>query len=103
MVYEFKPKDLKSASYAIAALGTQIIWYAEGNRQNIILTETNECTFPANSISFIHLRNKFSLPNYISARFNLTITHVHRGLLLGTGPLIDPGFEGRLLIPIHNL
>jgi hypothetical protein len=23
--------------------------------------------------------------------------------LLGTGPLVDPGFEGNLLIPLHNL
>jgi hypothetical protein len=43
------------------------------------------------------------LPNYIALRFNLRITHVHRGLLLGTGPLVDPGFQGRLLIPVHNL
>ncbi len=46
---------------------------------------------------------KFRLPNYIAIRFNLRITHVHRGLLLGTGPLVDPGFEGDLLIPLHNL
>jgi hypothetical protein len=45
----------------------------------------------------------FRLPDYIALRFNLKITHVHRGILLGTGPLIDPGFEGRLLIPLHNL
>jgi hypothetical protein len=36
-------------------------------------------------------------------RFNFRIKHVHRGLLLGTGPLVDPGFEGRLVIPLHNL
>jgi hypothetical protein len=28
---------------------------------------------------------------------------VHRGLLLGTGPLVDPDFDGDLLIPLHNL
>jgi hypothetical protein len=28
---------------------------------------------------------------------------VHRGLLLGTGPLVDPGFHGSLLVPLHNL
>ena len=39
----------------------------------------------------------------MAIRFNLRITNVHRGLLLGTGPLVDPGFEGDLLIPIHNL
>ncbi len=39
----------------------------------------------------------------MAIRFNLRITYVHRGLLLGTGPLVDPGFVGDLLIPIHNL
>ena len=43
------------------------------------------------------------LPDYIAIRFNLRIKHVHRGLLLGTGPLVDPGFEGNILIPLHNL
>lgn len=28
---------------------------------------------------------------------------MHRGLLVGTGPLVDPGFRGKLLIPLHNL
>jgi hypothetical protein len=23
--------------------------------------------------------------------------------LLGTGPLVDPGFHGKLLVPLHNL
>ena len=39
----------------------------------------------------------------MAIRFNLRITNVHKGLLLGTGPLVDPGFKGKLLIPIHNL
>jgi len=43
------------------------------------------------------------MPQYIAARFNLRITHVHQGLLLGTGPLVDPGFSGRILVPLHNL
>jgi hypothetical protein len=43
------------------------------------------------------------MPDYIAARFNLTIRDVYRGILLGTGPLVDPGFEGVLSIPLHNL
>lgn len=58
---------------------------------------------PANSISFVTTRDRFFLPNYIAMRFNLRIKHVHRGLLLGTGPLVDPGYDKEILIPIHNL
>jgi hypothetical protein len=43
------------------------------------------------------------LPEYIALRFNLAIREVYRGLLLGTGPLVDPGFTGRLSFPLHNL
>ena len=33
----------------------------------------------------------------------MKISHIYKGLLLGTGPLVDPGFVGRLSIPLHNL
>jgi hypothetical protein len=42
------------------------------------------------------------MPVYIVGRFNLLIRDVYRGLLVGTGPLVDPGFVGRLSIPLHN-
>lgn len=58
---------------------------------------------PPNSIVFVQCDLEFRLPPFIALRFNLSISHVHRGLLLGTGPLVDPGFWGNLCIPIHNL
>ncbi len=58
---------------------------------------------PKNQIVFVECDLVFRLPEFIALRFNLQIRHVHRGLLLGTGPLIDPGFCGRLCIPLHNL
>lgn len=58
---------------------------------------------PKNGIIFVDTDLDFRLPDFIALRFNLQIKHVHRGLLLGTGPLVDPGFLGKLCIPIHNL
>lgn len=58
---------------------------------------------PPNSIVYATLAPTFRLPDYIAARFNLSIFYVYRGLLVGTGPLVDPGFQGRLSIPLHNL
>ena len=57
----------------------------------------------ANSIVFVESDIDFRLPDFLALRFNLQIRHVHRGLLLGTGPLVDPGFWGKLCIPLHNL
>ena len=42
------------------------------------------------------------MPAYIAGRFNLLIREVYRGLLVGTSPLVDPGFEEYLSVPIHN-
>lgn len=100
---------LKPASCAVACTGdvlrfgfneetkqlTTIAEYTVGERQRLIL--------PANSITFLQLGTTFRIPNYIAARFNLAIREIHRGLLVGTGPLVDPGFAGRLFVPLHNL
>jgi hypothetical protein len=57
---------------------------------------------PRNSLVFIRLRQKLRLPFYLIGRHNLKISYVYKGLLLGTGPQVDPGYTGRLYIPLHN-
>ena len=94
---------LKSASYEVNAGGRFIYWDEAGKKIVKPITKDATLTLPPNSISFVQIESEFRLPQYIAVRFNLRITHVHRGLLLGTGPLVDPGFHGNLLIPLHNL
>jgi deoxycytidine triphosphate deaminase len=105
MLYPFQKGSLKSGSYEAAIRGRCIWWDQDGKHQEKVLSDDNrdEFTLRANSIAFVQVEPFFRLPDYIALRFNLKITHVHRGILLGTGPLVDPGFEGRLLIPLHNL
>jgi deoxycytidine triphosphate deaminase len=104
MIYPFNPEDLKAASYTVK-LGREILyWDKDGNQQHKEeLKENDPIVLKRNSITFVSVEPKFFVPSYIALRFNLSITHVHRGLLLGTGPLIDPTFVGRIMIPIHNL
>lgn len=66
-------------------------------------TKDKGLVVPKNGIIFVETDLEFRLPDFLALRFNLQIKHVHRGLLLGTGPLVDPGFVGKLCIPIHNL
>jgi deoxycytidine triphosphate deaminase len=101
----FSGQRLKSASYEVETSGAIYLWNPKTKTK-----DTHELKQPGdyfdlqpNSIAYIFLGTTFYLPDYIAIRFNLKITHVHRGLLLGTGPLVDPGFCGRLLIPLHNL
>ena len=58
---------------------------------------------PKNSLVFIRLRPQLRVPFYIIGRHNLKIRYVYKGLLLGTGPQVDPGYVGNLIIPLHNL
>lgn len=99
----FDKRRLKSASYEICCKG-EVFWSdssGEFRRQRI--DEGQPFVLEKNQIVFLSPDVAFCLPDYLAARFNLTISLVHKGLLLGTGPMVDPGFEGRLLIPLHNL
>lgn len=98
-----KPR-LKLAAYE-GRIGSQAFQFGEDNAPKSIFSRENDAflTIPKNSIVFVECDLDFRLPEFIGARFNLQIVHVHRGLLLGTGPLVDPGFWGKLCIPIHNL
>ncbi len=104
MVFPFDhEKDVKSASISCKIGDRYHYWDEEEKLRTIPLEKEEFFTLPANSIAFVETAETFRLPEYIAVRFNLHITLVHRGLLLGTGPLVDPGFAGRLLVPIHNL
>jgi deoxycytidine triphosphate deaminase len=103
MVCPFEEEHLKAASYSIR-IGDQVVYFNDSEGfSEILLGDNQPFKVPANSITFIKTKEVFRLPPYIAMRFNLKINNVHRGILLGTGPLVDPGFEGHLLIPLHNL
>jgi len=58
---------------------------------------------PPNSIVFVSIKESLDLPYYIAARFNLRVDWVYKGILLGTGPQVEPGFRGKLSCPLYNL
>ena len=103
---EFDKNRLQPASYQMKFLGEADYWENENGilkRKYEVLCEGKIFEIRKNSILYILLKEQFRLPEYIAARFNLHIRLVHKGLLLGTGPMVHPGFFGRLLIPLHNL
>jgi len=103
MVWPFNSKNLKSASYEVDFLGTVIYWDEDGKKVTVNISENDTFILKKHSIAFVSPELIFRLPEYLAVRFNLQIKLVHSGILLGTGPLVDPGFEGTLLIPLHNL
>ncbi len=105
MVFPFHDDDdhLKPASYEVPLLGRYVYWDENNLKVDGEIGTGDAFILEPNSIAFVTLEPTFRLPDYIALRFNLKITHIYRGLLLGTGPLVDPGFVGRLSLPLHNL
>lgn len=124
MIYPFHSEDLSGATYTVRLGGictyfdefengkikqrafcvgkdSSDLPHAEDNRKKYKIK--NKLILKPNSITFLTLEPVLQVPQYMVLRFNLKIPHVYKGLLLGTGPIIDPGFKGRLSIPLHNL
>jgi deoxycytidine triphosphate deaminase len=114
MIYPFEidperpERTLKPASCAIPVGGEWLYWPptsdSDGPEGSTGLLEYGQDLWlQPNSIVYVTLAPTFRMPDYIAARYNLRIRQIYRGILVGTGPLVDPGFQGRLSVPLHNL
>jgi deoxycytidine triphosphate deaminase len=112
MIDQFEVDALeKPATYLVPIEGPVRFLDENGERRSFFLSDKSitgeadvrkEFELKPNSLCYVTLRPTFRMPAYIAGRFNLLIRDVYRGLLVGTGPLVDPGFEGQLSIPVHN-
>ena len=103
-----KPADmLKPASCGMRLHGEVLYFEGREPKEARKITRTlepgEELVLEPNSITYVTLEPVLRLPDYIAARFNLTIREIYRGILVGTGPLVDPGFVGHIYLPLHNL
>lgn len=113
--FQRSSSGVKPASYGLPLHGHCVWWNEYGERKDAFLSSNHadpeaagipiqsSIEIPRNSIIFITLGPKIRLPYFIAARFNLRIKWIYAGLLVGTGPLVDPGFNDSLTCPIHNL
>jgi len=99
LIDPFDVEKLKPASYGLT-LGPS--YQHEGTLYQLTPLKPT-LVIPENSIVFVSMRESLRLPHYMAARFNLAIEHIYKGLLLGTGPQVDPGFQGVLSCPLHNI
>ena len=105
MVHPFDPEGKrKGATVPLHVGDTVISWGTGGGDYEETTLQYGSCRkMDRNSIVFVKTLEKLRIPKYMVARFNLRIDHVHKGLLFGTGTVVDPGYVGHLLVPIHNL
>lgn len=104
MIEPFDIKEVKGVTYTCHFSGKYFYW--DGKSDDLIRkTEKDdpELILRPNSITYLEIKEMFRIPDYLIIRYNLQVNHVYKGLLLGTGPIVDPGFSGHLYIPLHNL
>ncbi len=109
IIEEYDEKCLGPATYHMRIGGNVLTW-EKGKKVEFTLGKVEDknknirtkLELRPNSLTFITTIEKFNLPKDIIARFNLKSTWVHEGLLLGTGPIVDPELKANLLIPLHN-
>lgn len=100
LIEDWDPSCLRPAAYTLK-IGDE---YADSDGSRGRLSEQNASfLMRPNSIVFVSTKEKLNLPFYIAARFNLRVKWVYKGILLGTGPQVDPGFKGHLSCPLYNL
>ena len=105
----FQEECLDSATYHMR-IGGKVVTSEDGKIVDFELGEEEDKNknvrkkfeLKPNSLAFVTTIEKFNLPKDIIARYNLKSKWVHKGLLLGTGPIVDPELNARLLIPLHN-
>jgi deoxycytidine triphosphate deaminase len=102
LIHPFDPQYVEPASYTLHAGREYIIATGSGQHEVRSLEDETKVIIPPNGLIYIRFYEEITLPYYMIARFNLRVTQVYRGLLLGTGPQVDPGFNGLLGCPIHN-
>ena len=104
IVEPFNVDNLKGVTYACTFSGEAHKYNPEkGIMEEIHVNDDEELILEQNSITYLKLEEKFHVPEYMVLRFNLSVSNAYKGVLLGTGPIVDPGFEGNLFIPLHNL
>lgn len=104
IVEPFDVNKLKGVTYQCTFSGEAHQFDSKiSGMKKINLNDTEELILEQNSITYLKIEEKFHVPEYMVLRFNLSVSNAYKGVLLGTGPIVDPGFEGNLFIPLHNL
>jgi deoxycytidine triphosphate deaminase len=102
MVDPFIPENIRGATYTCCFSGEYIYWDVKRIKHRDISSKEKGLIIKPNSVVFLGIKGIFFLPEYMVLRFNLRVKNVYKGLLLGTGPIVDPGYVGQLFIPLHN-
>lgn len=97
LVVPFESKLLRPAEYTLR-VGQKC--YYDGTPSKV--EEDKPVVIPPNGLVYIQIYEYFNMPYYLVARYSLRVHQVYRGLILDNGLQVDPGFHGRINVPVYN-
>ena len=97
---EYEKKQLRPAAYTLR-IGADFV--DSKGKQGKLTRKHPSFYLEPNSIAYVSTLEELDLPYYVAARFNLRVKWVYKGVLLGTGPQVEPGYRGALSCPLYNL
>lgn len=72
-------------------------------KSKVSIKNNGAITFSPGDFGIVSILEKIELGNQYVGRFGLRSKYARKGLIATTGPQIDPGFRGRLIIGLTNL
>ncbi len=96
----FSDSYLQPASYD-ARLGEDAI--TSSSREKINPAHKGLLTIPAGDFALVTTHERFEMPTDIAGHIGLRSHYSKKGLALLSGPQIDPGFRGVLVVGLSNL
>lgn len=91
---------LEPASYDIR-VGNRA--FASSSKDIIVLSEKGVLIVEAGEFAVLESRERIELDRSIVAQLGLRSEYARRGLLMLSGPQVDPGFKGILVVRVVNL
>jgi dCTP deaminase len=101
VIKEFDEKQVNPASYD-ARLGDQTFktrperGLVRSSSKGVIIIEVGE-------FAILTTHEHFKIPNNMAGQIGLRSHYARKGLILLSGPQIDPGFKGMLVLGVYNV
>lgn len=105
LVAPFNEVNLRLSSYDLT-VGEE---YYIGQSDPSLVFETKNLrpsqsiTIPPHAVCFILTAEDIHLPNDITAKVSLRMTHIYAGMVLTSQPPFDPSYNGKVVVMLHNL
>jgi len=96
---DFDKEYLQAASYDLR-LGSE--YYSSGQMHNLSKDDPIMWIEP-HEVVVVRTYERLNIPRYMMGRWNIRIGLLYRGIVLVSGPQVDPGFNGRLCCTLYNL